>query len=510
MARNPLIPRTPGEQAVDRLLNQTLPQLIQNQQRKQEREENIARADRIREEDLARDKERYEARIEKDAKDEDKRTEEQAYTYYITAQERYNQGKDSQGESLLEKSSEMYTKLGIAAPFVLEDEKTFYQDKRTAMDGFESARQNFMLAKSDDVETELENIVKFYEDNKKFLDSKTTLQPILNHVLENSDQERYRDVYGSVDFRALNSEIKANQTYTAQLEFKSSTALSDAWYNAETNGVPNSTLNRPPTTEELRKLYYAQNPEVFKNVGRSYLDSTMAAYKTTDMSETYKNMSEFEQKRILKNFNNAGSTAIFGDGRSYEQLDVEEKKQVDKFLQDTYNFPIVDYTDDEGDTGTGNGDTTDPNAAVKERKAEYVKLSNKSFSNMTNDEKAKRNELAQEFGPAKQVKQQFKSAKVLDNQIEGFENQIKKFQGQFDAYKEFLSRIQEGELQAGRGGRYKAPNDLRKAGVSSAAGIAFRGTERQVAAQVERLQIRLQTLQSRLGKVQSAREGLDV
>ena len=508
MARNPLIPRTPGEQAVDRLLNQTLPQILQNQQRKQEREENIARADRIRKEDLARDKERYEYKIEQEAKDDDKRTEEQAYTYYITAQERYNQGKDSQGEALLEKSSKMYTELGIASPFVLEDEKTFYQDKRTAMDGFESARQNFMLAKAGDVETELDNIVKFYENNKKFLDAKTTLQPILNHVLENSDSERYRDVFDSVDFRALNSEIKANQTYTAQLEFKSSTALSDAWYNAETNGGQNSTLNRPPTTEELRKFYYAQNPEGFKNVGRSYLDSTMAAYKTTDMSETYKNMSEFEQKRILNNFNNAGSTAIFGDGRSYEQLDVEEKKQVDKFLQDTYNFPIVDYTDDEGNTG--NGETTDNNEAMKKRKQEYVTLSNKNFSDMTNDERAKRNELAQEFGSAKEVKQDFKSAKFLDNQIEGFENQIKKFQGEFDAYKEFLSRIQEGELQAGRGGIYKAPNDLRKAGVSSAAGIAFRGTERQVTAEVERLQIRLQTLQSRLGKVQSAREGLDV
>ena len=76
MARNPLIPRTPEEKAVDKLLNQTLPQLIENQQRKQEREENIARADRIREEDLARDKERYEARIAKEAKDEERRTEE--------------------------------------------------------------------------------------------------------------------------------------------------------------------------------------------------------------------------------------------------------------------------------------------------------------------------------------------------------------------------------------------------------------------------------------------------
>ena len=102
--------------------------------------------------------------------DKDKRTEEQAYTYYITAQERYNQGKDSQGEALLEKSNEMYTNLGIAAPFVLEDEKTFYKDKRTAMDGFESARQNFMLAKAGDVETQLDNIDKFYEENKKFYD----------------------------------------------------------------------------------------------------------------------------------------------------------------------------------------------------------------------------------------------------------------------------------------------------------------------------------------------------
>ena len=177
--------------------------------------------------------------------------------------------------------------------------------------------------------------------------------------------------------------------------------------------MQNSTLNRPPTTEELRKFYYAQNPEGFKNVGRSYLDSTMAAYKTTDMSETYKNMSEFEQKRILNNFNNAGSTAIFGDGRSYEQLDVEEKKQVDKFLQDTYNFPIVDYTDDEGNTG--NGETTDNNEAMKKRKQEYVTLSNKNFSDMTNDERAKRNELAQEFGSAKEVKQDFKSAKFLES-----------------------------------------------------------------------------------------------
>tara|TARA_R100001510_G_scaffold57183_1_gene64476 strand:+ start:881 stop:2404 length:1524 start_codon:yes stop_codon:yes gene_type:complete len=507
MARNPLIPRTPGEQAVDRLLNQTLPQLIQNQQRKQEREENIARADRIREEDLARDQERYQARIEQDGKDRDKRTEEQAYTYYITAQQRYSQGEDSQGEALLEKSSKMYTELGVAAPFVLEDEKTFYQDKRTAMDGFESARQNFMLAKAGDVETELDNIVKFYEDNKKFLDSKTTLQPILNHVLENADSERYRDVFDSVDFRALNSEIKANQTYTAQMEFKSNNTLSDAWYNAETNGIQNSSLNRPPTTEELRKFYYAQNPELFKNVGRSYLDSTMSAYKTTDMSETYNNMSKFEQERILKNFNDAGSTAMFGDGRSYEQLDVAEKKQVDKFLQDTYNFPIIKYTDEDPNA---NEDNVDPNEAVKKRKKEYVSLSNKNFSEMTNDEKAKRNELAQEFGSSKEVTQEFKSAARLDKQIQTFENQIEAVKSDFDTYKELLNRIQEGELQPGRGGKYKAPNDLRKAGAASAAGIAFRGTEQQVKAQLERLQTKLDNLQGRLGQVQSAREGLDV
>jgi len=507
VARNPLIPRTPGEQAVDRLLNQTLPQLIQNQQRKQEREENIARADRIRKEDLARDKERYEYRIEQDAKERDKRTEEQAYTYYITAQQRYSQGEDSQGEALLEKSSKMYTELGIAAPFVLEDEKTFYQDKRTAMDGFESARQDFMLAKAGDVETQLENVVKFYETNKKFLDSKTTLQPILNHVLENADSERYRDVFDSVDFRALNSEIKANQTYNAQMEFKSNTALTDAWYNAETNGKLNSTLGRPPSTEELRKFYYAQNTEGFKNVGRSYLDTTMAAYETTDMSETYKNMSEFEQKRILKNFNDAGSTAIFGDGRSYEQLDVEEKKQVDKFLQDTYNFPIMDYTDEDPNA---NEDKVDPNESVRKRKQEYVTLSNKSFNQMTNEEKAKREELAREFGSSGDVKEQFTQAARLDKQIQGFENQIEALQNDFNTYQELLSRIQEGELQPGRGGVYQAPNDLRKAGASSAAGIPFRGTEKQVKAQLERLQVRLQKLQGQLGQAQSTREELDV
>ena len=95
MARNPLIPRTPGQQAVDRLLNQTIPQLIQNQQRRQEREEDIARADRIRKEDLAIDQERYNDRIEQLENEIKEKQEELEYstsetTIAILEEEIYN------------------------------------------------------------------------------------------------------------------------------------------------------------------------------------------------------------------------------------------------------------------------------------------------------------------------------------------------------------------------------------------------------------------------------------
>ena len=113
---------------------------------------------------------------------------------------------------------------------------------------------------------------------------------------------------------------------------------------------------------------------------------------------------------------------------------------------------------------------------------------------MTNEEKAKREELAREFGSSGEVKEQFTQAARLDKQIQSFENQIEALQNDFNTYQELLNRIQEGELQPGRGGKYKAPNDLRKAGASSAAGIAFRGTEQQVKAQLERLQAKLDNI----------------
>ena len=39
MARRPLYPRTPGETAIDRLLNQTLPNIIKEESARNEREE---------------------------------------------------------------------------------------------------------------------------------------------------------------------------------------------------------------------------------------------------------------------------------------------------------------------------------------------------------------------------------------------------------------------------------------------------------------------------------------
>ena len=59
MARRPLYPATPGETAIDRLLNQTIPNVINAERDRQEREE-------IRAEDLRRYNEEMDYRAKRD------------------------------------------------------------------------------------------------------------------------------------------------------------------------------------------------------------------------------------------------------------------------------------------------------------------------------------------------------------------------------------------------------------------------------------------------------------
>ena len=61
MARRPLYPVTPGETAIDRLLNQTLPNILKEERERQEREE-------LREEERARYSAEFKYRVERDTK----------------------------------------------------------------------------------------------------------------------------------------------------------------------------------------------------------------------------------------------------------------------------------------------------------------------------------------------------------------------------------------------------------------------------------------------------------
>ena len=181
MARNPLIPRTPGQQAVDRLLNQTIPQLIQNQQRRQEREEDIARADRIREENLARDQARYEKAQERLNKQDQKDLITNAEDNFVKAQTAYGKGNQELGDTYLEGLFHNIMKLK-AAPFNLEEYKQTQVTNKGIKDKYTTLQNNFYLSK--DPQKNLDALLQHYEKHSDVLDYQTTIQP----VLERSDK----------------------------------------------------------------------------------------------------------------------------------------------------------------------------------------------------------------------------------------------------------------------------------------------------------------------------------
>ena len=476
MARNPLIPRTPGEQAVDRLLNQTLPQLIQNQQRRQEREEDIARADRIRKEDLAIDQERYNDRIEKEAKQEKKDLEDNAYGNFIRAQDAYGKGNIELGDTYLDKSFSQYNEAGKAAPFNPEDFKKTQVDNKNIKDKFQSLQNDFYLSKNP--EEDLTNLLKHYEDNSDVLDYQTTIQPVLEHVLTNYSDPRYADVYDKVDFGALKDEVKAYSVYNAQMEYKASDANFDSYVASN----PNQEVNTI-TDAQLRAHYYKTNEAQYKGAAETYLSSTLAAHETTAMdADKLGSLSSFEQRRLDVNFKNAGATAVFADGRGYGELSDAERKEVDKYLLDRYGFPGIEYAKQEGDGepgGNGGGGGGDSEPTEDERKARYLTLNDKGYSNLSPAERTERANLAKEFGSADEIRKQERKDKVLTKKQERVQGRLNFIQKKFDGYSELLRRFESGEVKTGAQGKLVIPSDLRYLQFSGTPAMAKRALERQ-------------------------------
>lgn len=494
MARNPLIPRTPGQQAVDRLLNQTIPQLIQNQQRKQEREEDIARADKIREENLAIDQERYNDRQTRLKEQDQKDLIANADGNFVRAQDAYGKGNTELGDTYLDKSFSQYNEAGKAAPFELETYKKTQVTNKNTRDKFQTLQNNFYLSK--DPEADLTILLKHYEDNSDVLNYQTTIQPVLEHVLTNYSDPRYADVYDKVDFGALKEEVKAYSVYNAQMEYKPSSANYDSYITANA-GKDGFDANKI-TDAQLKAHYYKQNSEQYKGAANTYFANTLAAHETTMMDkEKLESLSSFEQKRLDINFKNAGATAVFGDGRGYGDLSDAERKKVDKHLLDNYGFPGIEYAKTDDGTG-GNGDDGNGDATTEtERKTKFLTLSDKGYGNLNSLEKEELKTLAGEFGSADELRKKVKAEQSVSKAVKRQQNAVNRAERKFDAYAELQRRIDEGQVRVvGEKGRVFVPSDLR----ADLGG--FSGSVPQVKIQLERQQIALQQAQDKLNKLQ--------
>ena len=113
MARRPLYPNLPGEQALDRLLNQTLPNLVQQREAKIQREEDIRRQDRIREENLAIDEKRYQENKDRINLNDKRDANDKIFNFKMNAIEAYENGDMSKGDAYTDKMEQVASEYNI-------------------------------------------------------------------------------------------------------------------------------------------------------------------------------------------------------------------------------------------------------------------------------------------------------------------------------------------------------------------------------------------------------------
>jgi len=343
MARKTLYPRLPDETALDKFLNQTLPRIQERRAAAERREEDIARADRIRKENLERDQERY----LQDQRDKQERfeiqREETAFGYHAKGLEAISEGNDTLGLSYLQRSNLLYTKGGRMNPYGSPD--NVYQgaiERRGVLDSFNSYAQALYTAQPGQAQVDAwNNLTEYYNENSNNLNYNSTMGRVMSQL--NNQYKRFGAVTGYLeepDFTSYQKDYSAFDRYQYRVRYTPNTDLMAEYQQTVGKGDLNV------TTEQVQDYYFTQNKDVHAQLANTYLGESLAAFGFDDIQwnqETWNSLGVATRRQMEVRFRDTMANALFGHksktaGR-YINLSEAEKKKVNDELKERYNFP---------------------------------------------------------------------------------------------------------------------------------------------------------------------------
>jgi hypothetical protein len=402
MARRPLYPQLPGEQAVDRLLNQTLPNLIQQRQQRQEREQ--SRQDRLEQQRITNKftKDSFALR-EREYEDRQKDESIENVNLIISKADGFADDGDFDNALKLLDRAEIKAKSGKYTKDNVEQfdfglSRDNINKKKLVEDGFNALDKTWGNASSTPDQIEKANEV-FMTDIYPSLDSNERARYRNNlNVYSEGNELKFRALTSpEYDMDSHEAVIDAENTY---LKFTPDTLLTPSEFKNFKADLLNYTTDSGVFYDKLSAEDQAKisSEEFLRQYGgkmranaKAYLSEINKQFVDSDeLGRYFSSLPENQREGILKSY---GRAVSFSDGVSGEKLKSNLKKRglSDDFISVAIGKPA------EGNNNNNSGQP-DPNLKIlkkdisemdeMEQYEEYEKLSKKDFSKLTEKESA--------------------------------------------------------------------------------------------------------------------------
>jgi len=436
MARRPLYPNLPGEQALDRLLNQTLPNLVQQREAKIQREEDIRRQDRIREENLAIDEKRYQENKDRINLNDKRDANDKIFNFKMNAIEAYEKGDMSKGDAYTDKMEQVASEYNITIADDPEELKQSSIKRGEVKLTYQSYKTDFLRAKDpESMNKALDSMIDLYEQNSDYIKWEDTIEPILVHIFENKDKEGYRELYGMKDYDKFAKSSQSYINYMKTLEPEKLDDLQESYMLANNNKIasPQELRNYYYQQDDVKELVAAQSDNLMQQLNDEFgVNYKWEDYFVDDENNLKSQFSQQDFDRIYKVYRNAMTKKMFGGQFEFSDLEDEEAKKIDLALQEEYGFPEIEYKSG-GEGGGGEPLKTDLKSVTQERSALIVKGKTQG---LTSDEQKRLNKLSEQI-VAEDVETKIKT---------DIKNEIAQAKKEWETYTDVLGKIRRGDI----------------------------------------------------------------
>ena len=438
MARRPLYPNLPGEQALDRLLNQTLPNLVQQREAKIQREEDIRRQDRIRQENLAIDEKRYQENKDRINLNDKRDANDKIFNFKMNAIEAYEKGDMSKGDAYTDKMQQVASEYNIAIADDPEELKQSSIKRGDVKLKYQSYKTDFLRAKDpESMNKALDSMIDLYEQNSDYIKWEDTIEPILVHIFENKDKEGYRELYGMKDYDKFAKSSQSYINYIKTIEPEKLDDLQESYMLANNNKIasnPQELRNYYYQQDDVKELVAAQSDNLMQQLNDEFgVNYKWEDYFVDDENNLKSQFSQQDFDRIHKVYRNAMTKKMFGGQFVFSDLeDKEDRKKIDLALQKEYGFPEIEYKSG-GDGGGGEPIKTDLKSVTQERSALIVKGKTEG---LTSDEQKRLNKLSEQI-VAEDIESKIKT---------DIKNEIAQAKKEWETYTDVLGKIRRGDI----------------------------------------------------------------